>query len=545
MAKRLEEHLYRSARTKEEYLDHSTLKRRLQMIAEGLEAHRPVSHQQPGPVPGELSVENDVSLPPAENGGSSIDFGIERASGPAVTFAPSTDGGILKMATAKYHDPVAVAKKNKAVRYQQQRLLLLRHASKCKVGPTCTTKHCQQMVLLWRHMKKCRDKDCQTAHCLSSRMVLNHYRKCKSERTTSSCEVCGPVIRQVRAMKMREAIQDEEEEEDDSPTGAFGPASTTETPLQLPTSSDSPALSPTGPQHQSGPRAKQLEELRIAREKISQQQQLLKRLQEQQSTVIMQQQMLRNHRQTIEQHQVHGDGDLQQQQDLLERLQRQVDEKEYRLQESPLPGEPDPSQPTSFDDAGGDCVEAIRSDLLPAKRAGDKRYDVISSKHPRRSHTDPEKRDLTPETSGAHPPRSIIQSMTVDDVKRHIQSLNCGRHLSSRAISQKCLPLLRSLLNDPCGWVFRDPVDPVAMGLPDYHDVIKKPMHLNLILKYLEDSFYQDMEAFERDTRLVFDNAILYNGEDSEVGGMAKDMLLRFTKEYNQALSGKYKGETL
>lgn len=40
MAKRLEEHLYRSAQTKEEYLDPSTLKKRLQMIAHGLEVHR-------------------------------------------------------------------------------------------------------------------------------------------------------------------------------------------------------------------------------------------------------------------------------------------------------------------------------------------------------------------------------------------------------------------------------------------------------------------------------------------------------------------------
>lgn len=36
MAKKLEEHLYRSALTKEEYVDQSTLKKRLQMIAHGL-----------------------------------------------------------------------------------------------------------------------------------------------------------------------------------------------------------------------------------------------------------------------------------------------------------------------------------------------------------------------------------------------------------------------------------------------------------------------------------------------------------------------------
>ena len=36
MAKKLEEHLYRSAQTKDEYIDQTTLKKRLQMIAHGL-----------------------------------------------------------------------------------------------------------------------------------------------------------------------------------------------------------------------------------------------------------------------------------------------------------------------------------------------------------------------------------------------------------------------------------------------------------------------------------------------------------------------------
>ncbi|OEU21597.1 hypothetical protein FRACYDRAFT_165389, partial [Fragilariopsis cylindrus CCMP1102] len=75
----------------------------------------------------------------------------------------------------------------------QQRLLLLRHASKCKMGNACTTKFCAQMKPLWQHMKKCRDKDCSTRHCQSSRCVLTHYRICKSQGKTATCEICGPV----------------------------------------------------------------------------------------------------------------------------------------------------------------------------------------------------------------------------------------------------------------------------------------------------------------------------------------------------------------
>ena len=40
MAKSLEEHLYRSAVTKEEYMDQNTLRDRLQSIAQNLESHQ-------------------------------------------------------------------------------------------------------------------------------------------------------------------------------------------------------------------------------------------------------------------------------------------------------------------------------------------------------------------------------------------------------------------------------------------------------------------------------------------------------------------------
>ena len=81
---------------------------------------------------------------------------------------------------------------------QQRRLLLIRHASKCDIGPTCKTKGCPQMVTLWKHMKECRENKCTVRHCVSSRCVLNHYRICKSEGKTESCAMCGPVLEYVR-----------------------------------------------------------------------------------------------------------------------------------------------------------------------------------------------------------------------------------------------------------------------------------------------------------------------------------------------------------
>ena len=77
------------------------------------------------------------------------------------------------------------------LRQQQQRLLLMRHASRCQHenGKCPGTAHCPRMKRLWKHIAECKDQQCQMAHCVSSRYVLSHYHRCKDQR----CAVCGPV----------------------------------------------------------------------------------------------------------------------------------------------------------------------------------------------------------------------------------------------------------------------------------------------------------------------------------------------------------------
>jgi hypothetical protein len=246
MAKSLEEHLYRSAQTKEEYLDPSTLKKRLQLIAHGLELHRSTSsgsvqsasqdkdRNDSGGVPSEaqqlqqfLQMQGNGmnpqgmsgnGIPGMVGGGNNSSGGrnsmqmdlLQGLGGMSDSLGGSMGGGsnasgILKNDNSNYQDRIA-AQKKKVIRQQQQRLLLLRHASKCKEGPACKTKFCGQMMTLWKHMKKCRDKNCKTSHCLSSRCVLNHYRICKSQGRTSTCEVCGPVMEQIKRQDQGEGM---------------------------------------------------------------------------------------------------------------------------------------------------------------------------------------------------------------------------------------------------------------------------------------------------------------------------------------------------
>mmetsp|Transcript_15944 Transcript_15944/g.25819 ORF Transcript_15944/g.25819 Transcript_15944/m.25819 type:complete len:166 (+) Transcript_15944:437-934(+) len=100
-----------------------------------------------------------------------------------------------------------------------------------------------------------------------------------------------------------------------------------------------------------------------------------------------------------------------------------------------------------------------------------------------------------------------------------------------RQIATKCLPLAKKLLHHEHGWVFKDPIDPVELGIPEYFDVVEQPMDLTLVVNKLEEGAYKDMAGFVSDTKLVFENAILFNGEDSDVGDMAKEMLDIFEKD--------------
>lgn len=76
------------------------------------------------------------------------------------------------------------------LKQQQQRLLLLRHASRCRKEGNCdVTPHCALMQALWKHISTCKLPRCEFKYCVSSRHVLSHYHRCRSE----TCQICEPV----------------------------------------------------------------------------------------------------------------------------------------------------------------------------------------------------------------------------------------------------------------------------------------------------------------------------------------------------------------
>lgn len=72
-------------------------------------------------------------------------------------------------------------------------------------------------------------------------------------------------------------------------------------------------------------------------------------------------------------------------------------------------------------------------------------------------------------------------------------------------------------------WPFMQPVDPVALAIPDYFNIIKEPMDFGTIKRKLESgNAYTTFSEFERDVRLIFTNCYTYNAPDSDVVSLCK-----------------------
>ncbi|PFH52313.1 hypothetical protein AMATHDRAFT_140606 [Amanita thiersii Skay4041] len=92
--------------------------------------------------------------------------------------------------------------------------------------------------------------------------------------------------------------------------------------------------------------------------------------------------------------------------------------------------------------------------------------------------------------------------------------------------------VMTNLVKDPISWVFREPVDPVILGIPTYFDVIprKDARDLRTIRQKLDNDKYDTVEAFDADIELMIQNAIKFNGADSEVGLIATSLRQKFTE---------------
>jgi hypothetical protein len=316
------------------------------------------------------------------------------------------------------------------IRHKQQRLLLLRHASRCQhdAGTCPVTPHCSSMKKLWEHIAHCKNQQCKVQHCLSSRYVLSHFRRC----TNAKCPSCGPVRDSIKRSTDRERTRQDPPQRGqqfDTYDGAG---------LQGPSSEESmvPAISSSQVQESYQPTAKRV-----------------------------------------------------------------------RMGDAPSVASA-VTAPISNQSAGKEPLVQSSINLEGAK-------DGLKAQN------------------GDH---SMLNSFTLKELETHLASLDRKTQLPPAKLKAKCLELLKGMQTHQHGWVFNCPVDPVELGLPDYYDIIKKPMDLGSVQKRLDAGGYHELEKFEGDVHLTFDNAMAYNEIGTVVYGMAKELKTKFESDMKKLM---------
>ena len=100
-----------------------------------------------------------------------------------------------------------------------------------------------------------------------------------------------------------------------------------------------------------------------------------------------------------------------------------------------------------------------------------------------------------------------------------------------------CDEVLKTI-SSPKHWTanqyFTHPVDPVALNIPTYFQVIKKPMDLSTVRQKLDSGMYEKAKDFEEDVRLIFKNCYKFNPEGDYVYTRGQEFEKLFTQEYSK-----------
>ncbi|ETV82018.1 hypothetical protein H257_05544 [Aphanomyces astaci] len=552
MAKKLEEKLYRSAKSKDEYMNETTLKARLQVVARSFHAQR------------------NPHTPP-ELAGFCQQVALITAKLPAD-------------AALEYHKNVQNMLTNQdsykqGLVNQQQRLLLLRHAMWCRESAKCkATPQCTEMKALWGHIGLCPNMtSCPVEHCISSKFVLSHFHQCSN----SQCIVCSVVRQPIeakdangglimdphQAMHKLNSLKRSSADINTGPTVVAPPVAVIP---NIPTAQPIPGPSTIPPGGQQFATQMAMIQQKFKDWSMAQLQEHSKKLQVWAEQLKSQIQMLTVEcTKQVELFRMALDPAAKvQYHSQAEELQKQLKElkaklsrcaHQHKIMAFTINGrQTPPRHPTSFESAESmqnlllkstnQHIPMLETSLiqntpvleLPVKdeHPPDKKIKLDPSPPPTSSTTTSTTPAVKAEPTPPPPPPAssgtcMLPQMTNAEIRAHVQSLQQS-HCASLTVAQlkkKLDPILKNMMEHKFGWVFSTPVDPVALGIPDYFHVIKRPMDFGTIKKKLEGNVYKHMYPFAADVRLTFGNAMTFNNEGEEVYSLASDMLKDFNCE--------------
>lgn len=106
---------------------------------------------------------------------------------------------------------------------------------------------------------------------------------------------------------------------------------------------------------------------------------------------------------------------------------------------------------------------------------------------------------------------------------------------------RKAKRILNKLLKHKASFWFRQAVDPIRDGAPDYFKYVKTPMDLGTVQTKLDSAQYRTLKEFENDIRLVFSNCYVFNPRGTEVYNEGQALEALYEKEWAK-ISGQAQG---
>ncbi|KAK4125957.1 Bromodomain-containing protein [Parathielavia appendiculata] len=102
-----------------------------------------------------------------------------------------------------------------------------------------------------------------------------------------------------------------------------------------------------------------------------------------------------------------------------------------------------------------------------------------------------------------------------------------------------CADLLARMLSGPGFWTrvvgpFKDPVDPERDGVPDYFEVVKKPMDLSTMKAKMDRREYADENEFLADMNQIFTNCYTYWRESDPMWAACEKLQKSFEDKFSQ-----------
>ena len=94
-------------------------------------------------------------------------------------------------------------------------------------------------------------------------------------------------------------------------------------------------------------------------------------------------------------------------------------------------------------------------------------------------------------------------------------------------VNRQCLAALKQLMAHKWAHPFNKPVDHVALNLPTYPEIVKRPMDLGTVESKLSNGSYKNVRDFCDDIRLIWANACTFNTEGSDVFELATQVGVR------------------